>query len=182
MIQIPRKRIGSTHSDLEWNRMVDYLRSLRPVPSPGTLTSHGVHGVSRQVSALFGGGGQAGSVAVSLFKFVSMDDEMLNVLTADGISGQIWKPYKLRWPVGATGTTTATIDGVTITYSSWDTSGQTRSATDGSITETHVITPRYLVGDLLWAVKVVPEWATGEPAHWMDINADGRAWGKVMEE
>ncbi len=45
-MRLPRKT--KTFSAVEWAAAVDYMRSLNPAASVGTLTSHTSHGVIRQ--------------------------------------------------------------------------------------------------------------------------------------
>ena len=48
MPRLPKKMTASqTPISVEWNAMVDYLASLRPIDAPGTTTTHTPFGVSR---------------------------------------------------------------------------------------------------------------------------------------
>lgn len=73
-----------------------------------------------------------------------------------------------------------------ITYTGVSTNGQTRTATSGSDSETQVIIPTYLLGDVLYAVRNV-KGGTGVtreaggadvPVVWQDLNVDGRQWAE----
>lgn len=46
-MQIPAKMSGMTKRAIEWNRMVDYLRSIKPAVGDGTATIHTPHGTIR---------------------------------------------------------------------------------------------------------------------------------------
>lgn len=71
-------------------------------------------------------------------------------------------------------------DGVSYAY----TDGNTRTASkSGETDETHLITPRYVEGDMIMAASPVNFGsgltgivATGVPVEWIDLNLDGRAW------
>lgn len=76
-----------------------------------------------------------------------------------------------------------THDGVTYAY----TDGNTRTASkDGETDETHVLTPRYVAGDMLTAAAPV-EFGSGlvgvpqteDAVALIDLNLDGRQWAKT---
>lgn len=89
-----------------------------------------------------------------------------------------------------------TRDGITFTYS--DTVIHERSATDGTDTETQVVTPSYEVGDVIFAIKNIKN-STGltitkdvtrpdgslekqeVDVEWLDLNVDGRTWAEKNE-
>ena len=66
--------------------------------------------------------------------------------------------------------------GVTYTY----TDNSTRSATDGTNTETQKITPAYNPGDWIYALPLPvgsdTSLSNGKSTNFIDINSDGRAW------
>lgn len=73
-------------------------------------------------------------------------------------------------------------DEVTFVY----TDGNTRTASkEGETDETHVLTPRYVVGDMIMAASPVA-FGTGlsgivdqnTEVEWVDLNLDARAWAK----
>lgn len=87
----------------------------------------------------------------------------------------IAKPYLLRQTPFDGGSR----NGVSYTY----TTSVSRSATDGSAVETQSVTPSYIGGDIIYAVrniagKTATYNAQVEIIEWLDINADGRAWAK----
>ena len=48
MPRLPKKLTRGDKFSTEWNAMVDYLASLRPVQSSTTRTTHTLHGVIRE--------------------------------------------------------------------------------------------------------------------------------------
>lgn len=73
-----------------------------------------------------------------------------------------------------------------VTFSAVNDDGTQRTATAGADSETQVIIPSYLVGDVIYAVRNVrgglgvSRSAGGEekPVAWLDMNVDGRQWAK----
>lgn len=125
------------------------------------------------------GGGSAG---LKLHRFKSMGTDHLVCRTWDGTTEgstdiKIAKPDKLRFSI-----TAATIDTVALAYSDYDTSAQTRSASDGTSSETQVITPRYLVNDLIWAMTCTTlVTVTGTVLTLLDLNISARAWARKFD-
>ena len=97
--------------------------------------------------------------------------------TAGSVDVNIAKPHELRNSV-----LTETIDAIEITYSAHDTGAQTRSATDGTTTETQIIVPRYLTdGDnptIIRVRSVTGGTGVAEAPTLEDVNPGGRAWSK----
>lgn len=91
-----------------------------------------------------------------------------------GTERYILKPWTLR----TTPFEGFTVNGVTYAY----TDVNERTATDGSTTETQLITQDYYAGALIYAVLVQPKvLLQGGPGHGkytglLDANNDGRAW------
>lgn len=83
--------------------------------------------------------------------------------TIDGGAVTVLKPPTLR--------STATPP-VGVTYVMVD--AQTRTATDGTFTETHVIIPPYAVGGTIYVALV--------GSTYVDLNIDSRAWAKQFPE
>jgi len=124
------------------------------------------------------------SVDFGTFIIVSEADDYIvcNAYTtgtaaAIGSAINIAKPYLLR---------RTPFDGVTITFPNAQailytyTANDTRTAYDGSTTQTEILTPQYTVGELLNAVAGISG-GTGVTVSfamlvWMDINAGGRQW------
>lgn len=70
-----------------------------------------------------------------------------------------------------------------ITYTGVATDGQTRTASDGVDTETQIVIPSYLVGDVIYAVRNVVGGTgvtreAGVAVGWLDLNVDGRQWAE----
>lgn len=127
------------------------------------------------------GGGSTNSVSVKWCKIQSIQDDYVTVLEWDGSattgsSFYVAKPTKLRYNGGAS----ETIDGITVTYSSWAaTTRVTRVASiSGAAAEDQVIVPRLQVNDLIWAIQVTETGVTvsGADVTWLDLNIDARAW------
>lgn len=57
MFRLPPKLSGTSREAAWFNRMRDYIQSLRPINSPNVYTSHGPRGVSRRAEAKGGRGG-----------------------------------------------------------------------------------------------------------------------------
>lgn len=66
------------------------------------------------------------------------------------------------------------VDGITINYSAYNSASQSRTADNGAATETQVITPRYLPGDLIFAMGI--NFFLGNSNGLIDVNLDGRAF------
>lgn len=118
------------------------------------------------------------SGGVSQYRVKSVQGDYCTCRTWDGTTEgstdvYVAKPYKLRNSI-----TSATIDGVSVSYSY--TSTVARTATISSTDEDQVIVPRYLSNDLIYAVtsNYTGVSVSGTPLTLIDINADGRAWAK----
>jgi len=119
------------------------------------------------------------------YHFKSMEDDYLVCRTWDGENEgdediNISKPTKLRFSI-----TSETIDSDAVSYSSYDTSTQTRNADDGSTSEDQVIVPRYLVNDVIYAIRCQtfvddpdadPDSDPMPQLNLIDMNIDARAW------
>lgn len=91
----------------------------------------------------------------------------------EGMSTAIILPTKLQ------NITSEVIDSVTVNYSSYNNSAQTRFADNGTTTETQVITPRYLFNDIFFVLPVnffFGPAGGGGAGGMIDVNIDGRAW------
>ena len=118
------------------------------------------------------------SGGVAQYRIKSVQGDYCTCRTWDGTTEgstdvYVAKPYKLRNSI-----TSATIDGVSVSYSY--TSTVARTATISSTDEDQVIVPRYLSNDLIYAVtsNYTGVSVSGTPLTLIDINADGRAWAK----
>lgn len=83
----------------------------------------------------------------------------------------IAKPWLLRQSL-------ASRDGVSFTY----TTSQEKTATDSPTVETWVVTPSYVVGDIIYATRVANRMGVddsgGDEILWLDVNVDARAWAQ----
>ncbi len=87
-----------------------------------------------------------------------------------GQTASVMFPTKLQFSIT---TETLPSDGVSIGYTLYNTSSQTRFAGIGSDTSVQqVIVPRYIPGDTVWVATVV----NGSNTYFIDVNVDGRAW------
>lgn len=122
---------------------------------------------------------------VRQFKVVSVDGDYLIGHRWDGVveSGdnvQIAKPYLLR----RTPFDTLTRDGITYTYDSDTARTATNTAEE---TESQVIVPKYVVGDIIYATHHIDggtdayytEAEASIQLTWLEDNRDGRAWAKA---
>jgi hypothetical protein len=128
-------------------------------------------------------GGGSSSTSIQQFKFKSDGGDYWVCRTWDGSSEggsdvKVAKPYKLRCGTGKIGS--EVIAGITYTYTYTADAGtykRTVSGSDGSAEDDYLI-PRMLADNLIYGIT----FATTSPASlsavvWLDINADGRAWG-----
>lgn len=126
------------------------------------------------------GGGGAG---LALAKFISNHDDYIILRPIGEVTDEndfkVAKPYKLRFSISS-----ADIDGITISYSGYNTSLQRRTASAGSVSITQAIVPRYLAEDLIFYAVAPTGVADADIVGFpdiglIDINADGRAWAKL---
>lgn len=129
-------------------------------------------------------GGPAGAWGVdrARFRVKSIENDYLVCRTYDGTTEgaddiNVAKPWDLR----RTPFHGVAVNGITCTYSS----AIARSATNGTTTESQVITPPYFVNCEIWAF-VASGGGTGvtvssEQLVWQDVNVSGRAWAVVEE-
>lgn len=186
-MRLPGKLSGS-HPLAGWlNQLRDFAASCQLTSVVGGRFSQGANGTQLFVAP--GGGSGGKGLALNYCTFVSMGSALITVRPSDGnVDGsddfQIAKPYKLRFTI-----TSQTIDSVQIDYT-YNTTGnycyinQRRTATvhADTPTEDQVIIPRYLVGDPIYYVTGVTTGVlNGSSVDYgkLDINVDGRAWGKV---
>ena len=91
------------------------------------------------------------------------------------VTAAAYRPYLLRkLPFDG-----ETVDGITYTYSGFGET-QERSATDGSDTETQVVTPPYYIGEEIIVAEFISRELVGDSyvrtAFWIDLNSGGRCW------
>jgi len=115
--------------------------------------------------------GKSGGSPVLVLTLVAHNNDYLECEDADTNTVYVAKVYELR----RTPFDGETISGVTYTYAS----ASEREADDGVDTETQFITPAYVVGSEIYAIKVQGETGveTAEPAPILYIEMNqGRAW------
>jgi len=115
--------------------------------------------------------GKSGGSPVLILTLVAHNNDYLECQDADLNTVYVAKVYELR----RTPFDGETISGVTYTYAS----ASERSATDGVDTETHFITPAYVVGNEIYAIKVQGDTGVNDPTPlpiiYIEMN-QGRAW------
>lgn len=127
---------------------------------------------------------KAGSgIEVQQMKVAAIGDDYITCVTFNGTeTGEeeitVAKPYELR----RTPFDGESYNGIEYTYSD----DVTREADDGSTTETQVIVPEYVVGDVIMAMRnitggtglviTMPD-GTEEEIEWIEMNS-ARAWAK----
>jgi hypothetical protein len=168
--------MSGTHPLASWcNKLLRAARASRVSNGVGYKTRIGSDGTILEVNT-GRGGGTASPSSVKMHRVYSFQPDYLVCREWDGVTlGStdvlIAKPPILR-NVGS-----ATIDGTTVTYT-YDASTVVRSASvTGFTPETHVIVPRYKVGDIIFAGQSVN--GTNTSSDLVDLNVDGRAWARA---
>ncbi len=103
-------------------------------------------------------------------------------LTGESSGGTInvAKPHDLRG-VNFPFTNFYVINGAAWTCSNYTQAGNRRTATNGSVTETQVITKTYEPNDLILAVKLNEDITQLQQANeWFDLNVSGRNWARAF--
>jgi hypothetical protein len=164
-------RLLSEANAKELAQALSFIRAMRA----GGVTSgpFGLGLTPSESAALVGTSG----VQRARFKVVSVHTDYLTCHTYDGTTtGTEDIPVAMPWDLRRTPFHGLTVNGVTYTYSS-DTQ---RSATNGTDTETHVITPPYFAGCEIWAFRAVgggtSVTVSSDGVTWQDMNVSGRAW------
>lgn len=96
-----------------------------------------------------------------------------------GSAFNVAKPFKLRYAASES------IDGVTVTYSSYaSTTYVTRTASYSGVTEKQVIVPRLQIGDIILIAQVSHTGVTVSSTEltWIDLNVDARAWCRKNDQ
>ena len=191
MILPPPVITDSFFSDA-WNKLQRSVRGQEPIAAPGILTGHTIYGVSRESEPgprPYGQAEEEISSPILQFKIISIAGNHLVCQAWDGTNLGITvinvaRPPKLRRSV-----TSELLDGRAIVYDY--TSDVTRVASwvgPPATFSNQVIVPRYLAGDIIYAVK--PDGGTGAQTfgnnpnppvalEYVDLNVDGRAWAKT---
>ena len=115
-----------------------------------------------------------GAVRVRLFKFVS---EQLNAITCHTWDGTTEGTDEITIAKSPLLRGTPTHGGISYSYSVVSGKFQ-RTATLAPDSEKQVITPGFVVGDLIVADRGVIGGTGLANVEWMDQNRDGRAWAK----
>lgn len=149
------------------NELRDAVRSLLPFAQP-----------ARQVAA----SGKEEVSEIAQMQIVGVAGDYLQCrkysgTSASGPTVSVAKPYLLR----KTPFNGASRNGISYSY----TSDVSRTASLSGETETQVVVPSYVVGDIIYAIKGVVGGVgvtlTAGTISWLDLNVDGRAWAKEAE-
>lgn len=180
-MNLPRKLDASHARAAEWNRMVDYLRSLLPAQGPNVLTQHTPFGTVRksnpavvpQASVPASNGG------TRLFQITTIgggslwDYYQAKEVTAGGLSSTVTNIAKqdLFRPSIAS----ETWDGVQYDLSYTDDNTRTDTVHGTAIVETENAWPRFVVGQRVYCRQVPYTGITvsSVPVVWIDMD---RQW------
>ncbi len=174
MTRPPNPWAGTSPEAIWQNRLLNHVQSIRIIQGVGYRLKPSSNGTVLVLDTTKGGG-----TSFVPHKIVSFDADFINCHSWDGTTEgtdiiKIAKPTKLRSSI-----VTETIDGTVWNYSSYDDTKQTRSAQGGTDSQTQIITPRYLVGDVIYAMSAktfVPDPDTTSDIKTMDMNIDARSW------
>lgn len=184
MPSLPRKmRLSESAFAVQWNAMVDYLASLRPIEGPGTFTSHTPFGTARSAATRRGGsiGVQKPDVVVeiALFKLDAYGDPYVTAFKSDGTgmldgSGgwavattNVYKQYLL------THIASRVLPGpITVNYSAYSSANQTRTySVSGGSSGDETIIPKYCQGDVIIAALIDDYWCEISPfRYWASVT------------
>ena len=163
----------------EFNRLRDYVDSLKPAPGKNVHIKHTSQGMVLSVLPTTKEEDAQGT-ELKTFRIVSIQDNDLTCVEWDGETAgsaqvTVAKPWTLRRYVYENDTSAVTYVYVSV---------QRRTATQGSTSETQDITKSYVVGEMLVAVKLTTVRPAGEGGRteweWLDINMDGRDWARAV--
>lgn len=182
--EIPGQTISGSLAGDAFNKERQVLRSHQPLHAPGVLTSHTVHGISREAEIPMPAYAQdaepASNVGVAMYKLKSIQGDYLTCRTWDGTNEgatdvYIAKPSKLRTSLAG-----EVIDGVNVTYA-YDANFVIRAASAaGYFSEIHYVTPRYNINNLIYAITVTTAvLRAGVEVGKLDLNVDARAWARL---
>ena len=187
MPRLPRKIPGSSAYAMEFNAVVDYLVSLRPATSVGTLTEHNTFGVIRRGNAKVAPGKQSGGSA-SRFRVKSVQGDYLTCHTLEGTTEGSTDIYIAKQPDLRHSLTAQTVNSVSVTFDTFSISGgvclRTAKAT-GYPNQIEMVIPQYQIAGTgpdseIWADE--PSGGTGVTKDgtaltWM--SRDSRAWCQI---
>lgn len=180
---------GGTDPESNWKRATDRkIQALQPIAGAGMVLQKTNQGVVFSSTAQSVKGGSSPPTKPTPFTLKSV---MGDYLVCDGngeLDVKIAKNFKLRNSILVEDI--PSIDGIVhavYVYSSTVVRVATFNDPGGSIsiTETQVIVPRYIIGDLILAMKVTgsasvddPDEDPGTKIPWIDMNIDARAWSR----
>jgi hypothetical protein len=108
-----------------------------------------------------------------IVKVVTVSDDLLDCITLNGDLIKVAKPYLLR----RTPFDNKTYNGVDYAYSSASERVGTQTIGGKQVIETQIITPDYVVDDIISIKKIANPLVIGNDRyHWEDKNTDSRAW------
>lgn len=118
-----------------------------------------------------------GGIGIATYRFKSQQNDYIVCRawqgSAEGTTDvKIAKPPELWFSV-----TSETLYGTAFTYSAYDLTGQSRTATWSGGTENQRIVRPYVLNDLIWAIRANSfVTASGETIKLIDLNRAARAW------
>lgn len=183
-MNLPRKLDAHHPQAAEWNRMVDWLRSLAPMQGPNVLTQHTPFGIIRkaqpQVSGVVTPAMQSGGT--KKFQITTIgggsfwDYFEAKEVTAGGLSStvtQIAKQELFRPSIAS-----QTWDGVQYDLTYTDDNNRTSLIHGTSTSETEICWPRFVVGAQIYCRQVPYTGVTvsGAALVWVDMD---RQWQRV---
>lgn len=129
----------------------------------------------RQVFPTLGTGN--GTTTTAQFKITAINDDTITAQKFDGLNAMTSVTIAKPWLLRRTPFDGKTRNGITYTYSS----ATLRVATDGAANETQLITPIYVVGDIIYASNGIIGGTSLADVTWLEDNRDARAWAQIAE-
>lgn len=173
------------------NQLLEYVRSLTPRASDGTLLTHAPGGVTRRAFQSSGGDGSAsGYVRQVMVKDFTSHPEKMRCVFYDARTEEegeeVWvaRPTKLRGWIES-----AVVDSITWVYTYTD-GHSVRTSTALGYAERQVIVPRYNANDVIYIGELHDDdrlklraadgtvYENADQPKWVDLNVDGRAWAR----
>jgi hypothetical protein len=132
--------------------------------------------------------GKGAATGAAMFQLVSVHGDYVLAAEFDGVTaGTLSIPVAKPWLLRRTPFDGESRDGITYTYGG--SASREGVDDDTSETETQLVVPSYVVGDVLFAIRTLrgtgvtwsPVAGVTDPVLWLDLNIDARAWAKDSE-
>ncbi len=145
--------------------------------------NNGTTGINppKQISGAASNGTQT-KVEVQQLQIETIYGDYLICNPYDGVTADLNSHIAVARP-GLLSTSQTSRNGLTFVYS--DDQSRIATKTSDSSTESQVVVPSYVVGDIIFAVRnIIGGTSTlygldSDPVEWQDTNVDARAWAKV---